>query len=136
MKNSYLTIVLTLTSLLGLGISARAQDASRVVVTVPFQFVVAGSKTMPAGTYWIERVSRDSHSGLIIRSYEDSVLVLPMAVDGPSTEQAELNFEHVGDKYFLSRVATLAGVYTIDTPRAITRLAKSKDHGTASSSGN
>jgi hypothetical protein len=136
MKKSYLTIVLTLTSLLGLGISARALDAGGVAVTVPFEFVVAGSKTMPAGTYSIERVSPDSRSGLIIRSYKNGALLLPVAVDGPFAEQAKLNFEHVGDKYFLSKVATPAGVYTIETPGRITKLAKSKDHGTASSSGN
>jgi hypothetical protein len=136
MKKSYLTIALTLTSLLGQGIPARAQEAGGVSVTVPFEFVVDGSKTLPAGTYRIERVSRDSHSGLIIRSDENSAFLLPLAVDAVSAEQAELNFEHVGDKYFLSKVATPVGVYTIETPRVITKLAKSKDHGTASSSGN
>lgn len=59
MKKSYLTVVLTLTCLLGPSLSAHAQDASRVVVTVPFEFVVTGSKTMPAGTYRIDRVSPD-----------------------------------------------------------------------------
>jgi len=38
MKKSYLTAVLTLTCLLGLGISARAQDAEGVRVNVPFEF--------------------------------------------------------------------------------------------------
>jgi hypothetical protein len=135
MKKSYLTIALTLTSLLGQGISARAQEAGGVSVTVPFEFSVAGSKTLPAGTYRIERVSRDSHSGLIIRSDENSAFLLPMTVEAVSAE-AKLDFEHVGDEYFLSKIATPAGVYTIQTPREITKLAKGKDHGTTSLSGN
>jgi hypothetical protein len=49
MKTSYFTAVLTLTCLLGLGISARAQDTEGVRVNVPFEFV-AGGATLPAGT--------------------------------------------------------------------------------------
>jgi hypothetical protein len=135
MRTSYCA-VLTLTCLLGLGISARAQDAGEVVATVPFEFVVAGSKIMPAGTYSVGRVSPQSNQGLVIRSDDNSAFLLPMAVDGASADQAKLSFEHVGDKYFLSKVETPAGVYTIQTPRAINRLAQSKDRGAASSSGN
>ena len=43
MKKSYLTAVLTLTCMLGLGISARAQDTEGVRVNVPFEFVAGGS---------------------------------------------------------------------------------------------
>jgi hypothetical protein len=136
MKKSYLNIVFTLTGLLGLGISARAQDAGRVTVTVPFEFVVAGSKTMPAGTYSIGRVSPDSRSGLIIRSYDSSVLLLPIAFHEASAEQTKLSFEQVGDKYFLSEVETPAAVYSIETPRGITKLAQMKDRSTVPSSGN
>jgi len=71
MKKSYLTIVLTMTSLLGLNMSARAQDASRVTVTVPFAFV-AGGQSLPAGTYSVGHVSPYSHPGLIISSYGGS----------------------------------------------------------------
>jgi hypothetical protein len=59
MKKSYLTAVLTLTCLLGLGISARAQDTEEVRVNVPFEFV-AGGATLPAGTYTAGRVSPGS----------------------------------------------------------------------------
>jgi len=125
-----------MTCLLGLSISAKAQEASNVIVTVPFEFVVAGVKTMPAGTYSIGRVSHDTQPGLIIRSYDNSVLLLPIAVDEPSTEQARLAFEHVGGTYFLSKIETPAGVYTIAIRRAITRLGQTKDHSTVFSSGN
>jgi hypothetical protein len=135
MKKSYLTIVLTLTSLLGFGISAHAQDASGVTVKVPFEFI-AGGRVMPAGTYSINRVSSDARSGLIIHSYGNSGVLLPMAIDDAVAGKAQFTFEHVGDRYFLSKVDTPAGIYTIETPRAITRLAQSMDHGTQSSSGN
>jgi hypothetical protein len=38
----------------------------------------------------------------------------------------------VGDKNFLSKVETPLGVYSIKTPRAMTKLAQIKDHPTGS----
>ena len=48
MKRSSFTAVLMLTCLLGVGVSAGAQDTDAVVVSVPFEFV-AGGATLPAG---------------------------------------------------------------------------------------
>jgi hypothetical protein len=135
MKKSYLTVVLTLTCLLGLGISASAQDTSNIVANVPFEFV-AGGKTLPAGTYSVGSVFPESDLTLIIRSLDKGGVLLPIVFDGASGGQAKLSFEHIGDTYFLSKVQTPAGVYTIGTRRAITKLAQMKDHGTVASSGN
>jgi len=134
---TYCAVVLTVTCLLGLGISARAQDASEVVVKVPFEFV-AGGKTLPAGTYSVGRLSPGIHPSLIIDSKDTGAfaLVLPIVPDGDSAGRTELSFERVGGKYFLSKVATPAGVYTLLTQRAMTRLAQMNDHGVTSSSGN
>jgi hypothetical protein len=134
MNKSYLTVVLILTCLLGLGLSARAQDTEGVSVKVPFEFV-AGGTTLPAGTYTVGRLSADGYSGIAIRSYGKVVLTLPMVVDGTSAEQPKLDFEHVGDKYFLSEAETPGGVYTFAVPRAVVMLAQKKDHSTVSSSG-
>jgi hypothetical protein len=134
MKKSYFAVVLTLTFLLGSVITANAQDASKIIATIPFEFV-AGVKTMPAGTYTISRVST-GHSSLIIRSFDEGTMVLPIAVDEPSAEQAELTFEHVGDKYFLNKVETPAATFTIAIPRTMTTLARVKIDGAVSFSGN
>jgi hypothetical protein len=134
MNKSFLAIALTLTCLLGSTVSATAQDNSRVVVTVPFEFVV-GAKTMPPGTYDISRVSADLGSGLVIRGYDNSVVALPMFDSGESAEHAHLSFQLVGDRHFLSKVETPAGVYTFETPRSLTKVAQMNEHGTASSSG-
>jgi hypothetical protein len=134
---TYFAVVLTMTCLFGLGISAHAQDASGVVVKVPFEFV-AGGKTLPAGTYSVGRLSPGIHPSLIIDSKDNgaSALVLPIVPDGESAGRTELSFERVGGKYFLAKVATPAGVYTLLTQRAMTRLAQINDHGVTSSSGN
>ena len=134
MKKSYLTVALTLTCLLGLGISARARDTEEVRVNVPFEFV-AGGTTLPAGTYSVGRLSVSAYSGVAIRGYGKAVFVLPIVVDGTPAGQPELSFEHVGGKYFLSEVETPGGVYTFALPRAMVALAQVKDQGTVSSGG-
>lgn len=137
MKKSYLTAVLTLTCLLGLGISARAQqDTEGARVNVPFEFV-AGGVTLPAGTYTVGRVSiSDTQSGIAIGGYNNSAFVLPMVFDGRTpVEQPKLKFEHVGNKYILSEADTPGGIYTFALPRALVALAQIKDRGSVSSGG-
>jgi hypothetical protein len=135
MNKLYVTTLLTLTCLCGLVVTAHAQDPDGVVVKVPFEFVV-GEKTMPAGTYSVGRISSvDSHSGLIIRNYDNSVLVLATLAETASAQQPELSFEHVEGKYFLSKVETLGGTYAIPVPRAISALAQARDRSSVSASG-
>ena len=134
MKVSYFTAVLTLTCLLGLGISARAQDTEGVRVNVPFEFV-AGGTILPADTYTVGRVSLDEHSVIAISSYRHGAFVLPIAVDGTPAEQLKLSFEYVGGKHFLREVDTSGGIYIFALPQAMIALAQAKDQGTVSSSG-
>lgn len=134
MKKSYLTAVLTLTCLLGSGITARAQDTEGVRVNVPFEFV-AGGATLPAGTYTVGRLSVGSSPEIAILGLGHGAFALPMVVDGTPAAQPKLSFEHVGDKYFLSEVDTPGGVYTFALPRAMVAMAQMKDQGTVSSGG-
>jgi hypothetical protein len=134
MKKSYLTVLLTLTCLLGLGKAARAQDASRIVVNVPFEFV-AGGETLPAGTYSVSPVSPESQPSLVIRTHDKGTLLLPIVFDGVPADHAKVRFEHVGGTYFLRKVETPEGVYTVGTPRATTKVSQMKDYATMSSSG-
>jgi hypothetical protein len=117
-----------------LGKGAYAQEESKIVVNVPFEFVAAG-ETLPAGKYNVSRISPDSKPGLVISTFGKSAFVLPVAFDGIPADQAKLDFEHVGDKYFLSAIKTPAGIYTIATPRPMTKVAEVKDHTAMSSSG-
>ena len=116
MKKQYLTVLFTLICVLGLGLSARAQEEDTVVTKVPFDFV-AGGKVLPAGTYTVSRVdpTRGSRE-LEIRSYETraSVFVLPTVFDDVRSDTAQLNFEHLGDTYFLSAIETPIGTYSVD----------------------
>ena len=111
----YARVLVAVTSLLGLSVAANAEIRGVVKVTLPFEFVASG-KTLPAGTYTVSRVSPEVNRALVIRSNDNSVFMLPLffdgnpvSVNGVSADRAELGFEHVGDKYFLTDVETLAG---------------------------
>ena len=131
---SYLTAILTLSSLFGFGVSASAQDEA--VVSVPFEFVIGGA-TLSAGRYSVSRLDPAAHRGLFLRSYnKQETFVLPLAFDETTSgRQPTLSFEHVGGKYFLSEVKTPGGIYAIRTPRPTTQVGQMKDQGAMSSSG-
>ncbi|MGC2193187.1 MAG: hypothetical protein WA628_00840 [Terriglobales bacterium] len=132
MKKQHLSAVLTLICLVGLGVGARAEDKTEVV-DVPFEFV-AGGKTLSAGTYSVNRVSSAHEPSLIIliRSRQQAVYLHPVAFDGVSGEDTQLNFEHVGDKYLLNKIKTSAGIYTIGA--AVTEMGQKRSHDAGMSS--
>jgi hypothetical protein len=134
MKKSYVTVALAVICIFGLGISSRAQDTDGIVVTVPFDFVVAG-KALPAGNYHIGRYFNDPHSGVVLRSGANTAVVLPTTVEGASVPKALLTFQHSGEKYFLGKIETPGSVYTIATPRPRLTVARANDQPTVSVSG-
>jgi len=135
MKRSYLAAALTLACVLGIGVSARAQDTDAVVVTVPFEFV-AGGATLPAGEYRIGRVTPGINRELAMRSYNNGgAFLLPVAFNDVTSDKPTLSFEHVGDKYFLSDIKTEGGVYTLALPRKQIALAQTNTHDTMQISG-
>jgi len=135
MKKAYLIAVIGLISLLGVGVSARAQDIDSVVVKVPFEFV-AGGATLRAGEYRISLANPGVNRELAISGYnKGNAFLLPVVfADGAATEPT-LSFEHVGGKYFLSKVKTLNGVYTMPAQREMIMLGQTNTAGAMSSSG-
>ena len=135
MKN-LLRIAVALIGFAGLGITAKAQVADQIVVTIPFEFVVA-SKTLPAGIYRVNRVSDDKWDGLVFSSFENraGVIVHPTEVQSASADQAKVSFEKDGDEHFLRKIQTGDNVFTIPVSRAAILLASGKSHtNTASGS--
>jgi hypothetical protein len=129
MKKLCLRIAVALVSFAGLGITAKAQVVDQILVTIPFEFVAAG-KTLPAGTYRVNRVSDDRWAGLILSSFENraSAIVLPNEVESAPAEKAQVSFETAGDEHFLSKIETADNVFTIPVSRAAILLASGKSH--------
>jgi len=134
MKKLCLRIAVALVSFAGLGITAKAQAVDQVVVTIPFEFVVTG-KTLPAGTYRVNRVSDDRWAGLIFSSFENraSAIVHPIEVESTSDDKAHVSFETAGGEHFLSKIETANNVFTIPVSRAAILLASEKSHTNGSS---
>jgi hypothetical protein len=114
MRKQCLRILIALFIVAGSGIAARAQVRDQIVVSIPFEFVVAG-KTLPAGTYHVNRVSDTDLRTLILHSFENrtTAIVLPTQVEGVSAAKVHVSFERVGGQYCLSKIATADNVFTI-----------------------
>ena len=135
MKKSYVTAALILMCLLGVGLSAHAQDADAVVVSVPFEFV-AGAVALPAGEYRVSRVNLGGNRKLAISGYnKEGVLLLPLTFDEGAIAGPTLSFEHVGGKYFLTEIKTLRGIYTMPASREMVMLGKANSASPSTSSG-
>jgi hypothetical protein len=136
MKKKYLTILFTLICVLGIALGAHAQEDT-VVANVPFDFL-AGGKVLPAGTYKVSHVDNITGSRILeISSSETGAGSFLMAAvfDGVQSGAAQLNFEQVGDKYFLKGVETPIGTYAIHVPRSAVKLAQTQTQsGTPSGS--
>ena len=110
----YARILSALTLFLGLGVAANAGILYDTVVTVPFEFVVAG-KTLPAGTYTVSSFSDDKFDGLILNNYDThtSVIVRANEIEGAATDKPEVSFERTGEQNYLSTIQTRHEVYNI-----------------------
>ena len=86
--------------------ASYAQSARRTVILVPFDFV-AGGKTLPAGTYRVEPVKRDSYTAWEIQStaVRAGAVVMTSAIQGVASEEgARLVFQKHGETYVLAQV--------------------------------
>jgi hypothetical protein len=125
--------LVALTFLLGLGVTAKAESGSGIVVNMPFAFVVSG-KTLPAGTYTASRLSDYRFGGLRITSRANgtSILVLPNEVEGTSADKPNLTFRQIGEERFLSAIQTEDEIYNIPVSRSVILEASAKPDDTVS----
>lgn len=85
--------------------ASYAQSARRTVILIPFDFV-AGGKTLPAGSYKIEPVKRDSHTAWEIQSTAGraGAVVMTSAIQGvDSDEGPRLVFRKHGETHVLAQ---------------------------------
>ena len=78
MKKHCVRILSTFFGLAALAITAKGQAADQIVVNIPYEFVVAG-KTLPAGTYRVNRVRVNDEKALVISSFESHAAVLVLS---------------------------------------------------------
>jgi hypothetical protein len=104
MRNRILSVLISCAALLLLPIlSATAQTRGKLTAEIPFAFSI-GSKTLPAGTYTIERMTYNNPEKLIIRSLDTRTSAVLAVNDVPlnyTSTDTQLGFNKVGDSYFL-----------------------------------
>jgi hypothetical protein len=134
--NKYSAVAIGLLCLCGIVVAAQAQSEGAIVVTVPFEFV-AGSTTLPAGTYTVKRNSADTNSPLLIFDHSHGAFLQPAAFDDTTADDARLSFERVGGTYLLKEVKTQIGTYTVargPATASLAKVARMKPHDSTKSS--
>ena len=113
--------LLSLLMLVGLGISAHAQDSDKLVVNVPFAFYVNGAK-LPAGDYMFRRNSPTDPSTMTIQStggrYGSYLIGNVEESVNPRLADSQLVFDVVDGEHYLRAVGTSFGVHTLLPSRA------------------
>jgi hypothetical protein len=136
MKKQCMRILIALIGVAGLGVAAKGQEADQIVVKIPYEFVASG-KTLPAGTYKVNRVSNTNEKALVLSSFENhtGALVVATVVEGNDTGKASISFEQVGGEHFLSKIETAGHLYSISVSRSEILEAAARSHGGTSASG-
>jgi hypothetical protein len=133
MKTIVVRLFTAILALGGLAVASKAQVvvqlADQVVVKIPYEFVAAG-KTLPAGTYKINRISDIKQNELVISGFENrtGALVISTVVEDAHSEQPKISFQVVGDQHFLSKIQTAEHIFTIPvSASAVPLVAKRKN---------
>ena len=107
MKRNYFRFFAPFFAAASLGAVAQSQEIDRVVVNIPYDFVVSG-KTLTAGTYRVERVADNDQRQLLISSVDgrSSILTTSSEVDDVSQDRPALTFVLSGDQHFLAKIQT------------------------------
>ena len=136
MRRQYLRILLALVGFASFGATAKAQFPDQLTLTIPFEFVAAG-KTLPAGTYRVNRVSGDNQEALVLSSFENGAgaIVSSTEVENSSADKAHVTFEKVGGQHFLSKIETAGHLFTIPISSSATMQAAAKSPSGTSASG-
>src|ERR1700720_1288749 len=136
MRKHCLRILIALIGVAGLGMATRGQLPDQIEVNINHDFVVAG-KTLPAGTYRVNRLGDIDQVTLMLTSAKSRarVMVNSTAVETTQANRPEVSFQLVAGQHFLSKIETAEHVFTIPVSRSEILEAAARSHNGASSSG-
>jgi hypothetical protein len=136
MRKQYLRILIALIGAAGLAKAAKGQSVDQIVVNIPYEFVVAG-KTLPAGTYRVNRAPNSIERLLVFSSFENrtSAIVLATDVENIPADKAQISLEQVEGRYFLSKIETADHVFNFLVSRSAIMEAAARSHSGTSASG-
>ena len=110
MKQQALRTIATLGFLLMLTALPAYSQAEQLRANIPFPFIV-GEKTLPAGTYRVEGVRRDSKLLWVIQQRESrgTAVFITTPIRSVTQEEAKLVFHRYGEEYFLAQIWSVGG---------------------------
>ena len=126
----HLTRMVTALFVLGaLAISAKAQVSDQLIANIPYEFVVAG-KTLPAGTYRVNRVADSNNRALVLSSFENgaSALVISIEVENAPDDKPGFTFQEIGGQHFLSKIETAEHIFVFPVSKSTVLEAAMKSH--------
>lgn len=125
-RNFFRWFVVSLLAI-GFAAAARAQEPDRLVVNVPYDFVVNG-KLLPAGKYRVQRDSNNDFRRLIIIDAErnTSVLTLSSQVRDVRELRPSITLQQAGEQRFLTQIRTAEHVFVIPGSEAAFAAAAAK----------
>ena len=138
MKRNYFRLFVVFLGAALLAGAASAGDLDRLVVNIPYDFVANG-KTLPAGSYLVQRLSDSNYFPLSIRSRENGATVFVLSTEVEISSQAlpGVTFRVSGDQHFLTHISTGAHVFSFAiSPSAIQQAASSHSYLTGTSESN
>jgi len=112
-RNFFLALVVSFAGAV-LAAGAFAGESDRLVVNIPYDFVVSG-KTLPAGNYRVGRVSSTDLHHLLLTSVEnhESIIALSTEIATAPTQNPAVTFQISGDEHFLTRIQTGEHIFTV-----------------------
>jgi hypothetical protein len=119
MRKHYLRILFALIGVAGLGFAAQGQAVDQIVVNIPYEFTVAG-KTLPLGTYRLERLSTTDPGALLLSNVKNgssAIFHSANPAENNSADKVFIGFKQVGAQYFLNKIATSEHMFTISVSR-------------------
>ena len=136
MKRNYFRMLVVSLFVASIGVAAQAGEPDRLLVNVPYDFVVGG-KTLPAGAYCVSRVSDSDVHQIAISSVEtgSTVLTLSAQVQYTSRYQPKITLQRAGDQNFLSKIQTANHVFLFPVSKSALAAAAAKAEGSSYLSG-
>jgi hypothetical protein len=119
MKKYLVRIATAAFALAALAAGAKALASDQLIVNIPYEFVAAG-KTLPAGTYRVNRLDDASGSQLVLSSYENRVGVVVVSTEREDArgDKPSFTFQEIGGQHFLSRIETAEHIFTIPVSKS------------------
>jgi hypothetical protein len=133
MNKYFVGVLAAVFGMAAFAMAAKASTSDQLVVNVPYEFVVGG-KTLPAGTYRINRVDDSNVGELALVNVENHAGVLLNAGEWQDARANEpkLQFQQIAGQHFLSSIQTAEHIFAIPVSKSAVMEAMKSHQGSTS----